>query len=182
VSLPFFTIGHSTRTIDAFLDLLREAGIALLIDIRTIPKSRTNPQFNKDALPDALAPFGIGYEHVAALGGLRRKAREVPQHVNDYWKNESFRNYADYALTEPFQAGLEHLRAEGHRRRCAIMCSEAVWWRCHRRIVADYLMANGETVMHIMGPGRLEQARLTPGAIVRPDKTIIYPIPGDLNA
>jgi len=175
VSNPFFTVGHSTRSIDALVDLLRKNRIELLADVRTIPKSRTNPQFNRETLPETLAPRGIAYEHMAALGGLRGKARHASQGLNGFWSNESFRNYADYALTEPFKTGLEHLRREGHRRRCAIMCSEAVWWRCHRRIIADYLIAGGETVMHIMGVGRLEPARLTPGAMVRDDGSIIYP-------
>lgn len=140
-----------------------------------MPMSRTNPQFNGDTLPDALAPFGISYDHVAALGGFRGKAPSSPSDINGFWTNESFHNYADYALSEQFHAGLEHLIAEGRHRRCAIMCSEAVWWRCHRRIIADYLVAGGEAVFHIMAPGRLEPVRLTPAAAVQPDGTIVYP-------
>lgn len=172
---PFFTVGHSNRSLEAFAELLREAYIDLVADIRTVPRSRTNPQFNKDALPDSLATFGIFYEHMAALGGLRSKTRTVPQEVNHLWKNQSFHNYADYALTAPFRAGLDALIETGRDRRCAIMCSEAVWWRCHRRIVSDYLIAGSETVVHIMGKGRLEPARLTPGAVIQPDGTVIYP-------
>ncbi len=176
---PFFTIGHSTRSLDEFVALIRQADIALVADIRTIPRSRTNPQFNKDTLPAALAAAGVGYEHMAALGGRRGKAKTLPPDVNGFWTNDSFHNYADYALSDAFHEGLRHLREEGHRRCCTIMCSEAVWWRCHRRIVADYLIANGETVFHIMGQGRLEPARLTPGAIVQPDKTVRYPAADD---
>ncbi len=172
---PFFTIGHSTRSLEEFVSLIREADIALVADIRTIPRSRTNPQFNKDTLPGALAAVGIAYEHMAALGGLRGKTKTLPSDVNGFWTNESFHNYADYALSDAFHEGLQHLQDEGHKRCCTIMCSEAVWWRCHRRIVADYLIANGETVFHIMGQGRLEPARLTPAAIVQPDKTVLYP-------
>ncbi|HET6569651.1 MAG TPA: DUF488 domain-containing protein [Rhodothermales bacterium] len=172
---PFFTIGHSNRSLEAFAELLTGANIGLLADIRTIPRSRTNPQFNKETLPDALAAVGIAYEHVAALGGLRGKARTVPPDVNGFWTNESFHNYADYALSEQFCVGFEHLLELGHERRCAIMCSEAVWWRCHRRIVADYLLARGETVFHIMGQGRLEPARLTPSAVIQSDETVVYP-------
>ena len=172
---PFFTIGHSTRRLDGFVALLTKAEIELVADVRTIPRSRTNPQFNKDALPGALAAFDISYEHMAALGGRRGKSRTSSHDVNGYWTNESFRNYADYALTAPFQAGLTRLIDEGHKRRSAIMCAEAVWWRCHRRIVADYLIAHGETVFHIMGEGRLEQARLTPGAVIQSNGTIVYP-------
>lgn len=175
MSFPFFTIGHSNRTLEAFAALLTDAEIALVADVRKIPRSRTNPQFNKETLPGALAGLGIAYEHIAALGGRRGKTQNVPPDVNALWTNGSFRNYADYALSEEFSAALEQLRGQGHDRRAVIMCSEAVWWRCHRRIVTDYLIARGETVCHIMGAGRLETARLTPGAAVRPDGTVVYP-------
>jgi uncharacterized protein (DUF488 family) len=176
VALPFFTIGHSNRSLEAFVALLREVDTDLLADIRKMPRSRANPQFNIEALPEALARFQISYEHMAALGGLRARTRELPHEINGFWVNRSFRNYADYALGEAFRSALEHLLAEGSRRRCTIMCSEAVWWRCHRRIVADYLIANGQIVFHIMSEGRLEPAHLTSGAVVRPDGTIIYPL------
>lgn len=173
---PFFTIGHSTRSLEEFAGLLEGAGIGLVADIRTIPRSRTNPQFNKDALPGALAAFGISYEHMAALGGLRGKSRDVPADVNAFWTHASFHNYADYALSGHFREGLDHLiEARGLERRCAILCAEAVWWRCHRRIVADYLIARGEAVFHIMAQGRVEPASLTPGAVIQADRTIVYP-------
>lgn len=175
MSLPFFTIGHSNRSLEDFVSLLRQVDISLVADIRKMPASRSNPQFNAEALRDGLTPFQISYEHLAALGGLRGKTRDAPDDVNGFWANRSFHNYADYALTEAFQAGIERLLDAGRRQRCTIMCSEAVWWRCHRRIVADYLIARGETVFHIMGEGRLEPARLTSGALVRSDGTIIYP-------
>lgn len=140
-----------------------------------MPKSRANPQFNKEVLPGHLAPLDIAYEHMAPLGGLRGKARSLPPQINGLWENESFHNYADYALSEPFWLGLQHLRNEGHRVRTALMCSEAVWWRCHRRIVADYLIAAGEAVFHIMEHGRTEPARLTQGAVVRADGKVVYP-------
>lgn len=175
MKLPFFTIGHSNRSLEEFAELLTGAKIDLLADIRTIPRSRTNPQFNKDTLPDALSAVGISYEHVAPLGGLRGKERTLSQDVNGFWTNKSFHNYADYALSEEFHVGLEHLLELGHERRCAVMCSEAVWWRCHRRIVADYLIAHGETVFHVMGKGRLEPAHLTTGAVIQDDGTVVYP-------
>jgi len=175
VKLPFFTIGHSNRSLEDFAELLREPHVDRVVDIRKIPRSRSNPQFNKDTLPEVLRAFGISYEHEAALGGLRGKARSLPRDVNGFWTNESFHNYADYALSEQFHAGFEHLLAEGDKQRCVIMCSEAIWWRCHRRIVSDYLIAKGETVLHIMGKGRLMPARLTSGAVIRPDGTIVYP-------
>jgi uncharacterized protein (DUF488 family) len=175
VPLPFYTIGHSTRALTDFVALLQSVEVALVADIRRIPRSRTNPQFNTDTLPASLAPFGIDYEHIAALGGRRSRTPDAPAGTNDFWSNASFRNYADYASTAAFQTGLRHLLALGRERTCAIMCSEAVWWRCHRRIVADYLLAGGETVIHIMGQGRLEPARLTAGARVQPDGTLAYP-------
>jgi uncharacterized protein (DUF488 family) len=175
VALPFFTVGHSNRRLDAFVGLLRSADVALVADIRKMPRSRTNPQFDGDALSAALAEFQTGYEHVAALGGLRGRTPGADPDLNGLWENRSFHNYADYALTEPFQAGLAHLIEEGRKRRCTVMCAEAVWWRCHRRLVADNLLARGEAVFHIMDEGRLEPARLTPGAVVRPDRTVVYP-------
>lgn len=137
--------------------------------------SKANPQFNKNTLPNGLAACQISYEHIATLGGFRGKAPGLSAEINGFWENKSFRNYADYALSELFQEGLRHLIEDGHQRRCAIMCSEAVWWRCHRRLIADNLIARGETVFHIMGHNRVEPARLTTGAIVGSDKTITYP-------
>jgi len=170
----FYTIGHSTRSLEEFGDLLAENGIALLADVRTIPRSRTNPQFNTDVLPDALAARDISYRHLAELGGLRGKRKDRAESPNNFWENSSFRNYADYAGTEAFREGLKNLRALGHKQTTAIMCAEAVWWRCHRRIIADYLLAAGEEVFHIMGPGKVEPARLTPAAQVQPDGSLIY--------
>lgn len=169
-----YTIGHSTRTIAELVALLRENGIELLVDIRTVPRSRTNPQFNADVLPASLAAAGIAYRHLAALGGLRHHPKGAPQSPNTLWRNEPFRNYADYAMTEAFERGLEELCALAEQRCCAIMCAEAVWWRCHRRIVSDYLLQRGHAVLHIMGPGKTEPARLTPGAEPSADGTILY--------
>jgi len=175
---PFFTIGHSTFAIDDFAQSLAKAGVALVVDVRTMPRSRTHPQFNRDTLPHGLAPLGVGYEHIAALGGLRRKSREVSPEVNAFWRNESFHNYADYAMGEEFRAGFVRLRELGRERRCAVMCAEAVWWRCHRRIIADYLLAAGEAVFHIVGD-KIERARLTDAARVTEAGAIAYPLPAD---
>lgn len=175
MKLPFFTIGHSNRSLEEFAGLLNAAEIALVADIRTIPRSRANPQFNEDTLPGSLAPFQIAYERIAALGGLRGKSKTIARDVNGFWTNESFHNYADYALSDEFHAGLDRLIEDGRKRRTAFMCSEAVWWRCHRRIVADHLIARGETVFHIMGERRLEPAHLTAGAVVQPDRDVVYP-------
>ena len=173
----FFTIGHSTRSLAEFVDLLVRSRIELVVDVRSMPRSRTNPQFNLGTLSESLAPWQIGYCHIAELGGLRGKQRsaEPTPTENAYWRVQSFRNYADYALTPPFAVGLALLRERGAHRRCAIMCAEAVWWRCHRRIITDYLLAAGEKVRHILGPSHVDEAHLTPGAVVRGDATVVYP-------
>ncbi|KVE96002.1 DUF488 family protein [Burkholderia vietnamiensis] len=175
MTLPFYTIGHSNRTLDELVAMLRAVDITLLVDIRKMTRSRTNPQFNEATLPDALAAADIGYEHIAELGGLRGKSRDVPDALNGFWTNRSFHRYADYALSPEFRTGLARLIALGEQQRCALMCSEAVWWRCHRRIVSDYLLARGETVLHIMGLNRVEPARITAGATIRDDGAIVYP-------
>ena len=172
---PFFTIGHSTRAVTEFVDLLKGEQVRLLVDVRTVPRSRSNPQFNDHVLPQTLAQDQIGYERIAALGGLRGKQHEVAPDVNAFWQNQSFHNYADYSLTEECHSGLARLRALGRQQRCAVMCAEAVWWRCHRRIIADYLIAAGEPVFHILGKGRIEAARMTAGARCGPNKSLTYP-------
>ena len=172
--LPYFTIGHSTLTVDALAEHLHAAGVTRLIDVRTFPRSRTNPQFNSEELARALAERGIAYERLEDLGGRRGRQCEVAPEVNAFWDNASFHNYADWALQPRFQAALKTLREEGQQERCAIMCSEAVWWRCHRRIIADYLLAAGESVFNISDK-KIEPARLTPGAVVHADGTVTYP-------
>ncbi|NYT25818.1 DUF488 domain-containing protein [Alcaligenaceae bacterium] len=172
---PFFTIGHSNRDFDAFAALLAQAHIEHLVDVRTVPRSRTNPQFNEDVMPDALGAAGISYEHLAALGGLRGRSKTVPPDENGFWQNESFHHYADYAMTPDFDRGLGRLIERGRRQRCVVMCAEAVWWRCHRRIVADHLLARGFEVLHIMGDGRIDAAQLTRGAVVGDDGMVRYP-------
>jgi uncharacterized protein (DUF488 family) len=180
VTHPFFTIGHSTRSIGEFVDLLNEARVKLVVDVRTVPRSRTNPQYNTDSFAKTLSELQIGYEHVAALGGLRKRSPGIPESINAFWQNQSFHNYADYATTEGFRSGLMRLRELGHDRTCAIMCAEAVWWRCHRRIIADHLIAAGETVFHILGRGHIEPARMTAEAVPNPDGTLVYPAAGTL--
>jgi uncharacterized protein (DUF488 family) len=174
---PFFTIGHSTHSFEAFVRLLRSAGVQVVVDVRTVPRSRRVPHFNEDALAPALADVQIGYERIPELGGLRSRRRDVPAEVNGLWENDSFHNYADYALTDAFRAGLARLRAVGSARTCAFMCAEAVWWRCHRRIIADHLIAAGCAVFHILGE-RVEPARLTPGAVVGEGGVVTYPAAG----
>jgi uncharacterized protein (DUF488 family) len=174
---PIFTIGHSTRSIPEFVELLRAGRADLVVDVRTVPKSRRNPQYNEDALPRELAQYQVGYRRIAGLGGLRGKSRDVSPDVNGFWENQSFHNYADYALSDEFTAALGELLDLSSDRRVAIMCAEAVWWRCHRRIIADYLIERGRDVRHLMDHDRVEEARLTPGAEPE-DGKIVYPSTG----
>jgi uncharacterized protein (DUF488 family) len=163
-ALPVFTVGHSTRSIPDFVRLLRAGEVELLVDIRRIPRSRTNPQYNLERLPDELAPFGIDHLRIAELGG-RRGRSAVPADVNGFWTNSAFRNYADYALSEEFRSGFDRLLDLSVARRTAIMCAESVWWRCHRRIVADYLLCAGRDVFHLMNADAVEPARPNEGAV-----------------
>src|SRR5687768_16423006 len=126
--------------------------------------SRTNPQFNRDVFPQSLAAHGIAYEHAASLGGRRPRQKDIPPEVNGFWENQSFHNYADYAMGAEFAAGLARLRDVGSRETCAVMCAESVWWQCHRRIITDYLLASDEDVFHIVTGEVPEPARLTPEA------------------
>ena len=170
-----FTIGHSTRTIAEFVTLLRQVSVNLLIDVRSIPRSRTNPQFNADTLPEALFEAGIAYRHLPALGGLRHRTKGAMPSPNTLWRVAAFRNYADYATTDAFRKGLDELQALARDHCCAIMCAEAVWWRCHRRIIADYLLAEGFPVAHIMGHNKIAPAKLTPGVRSLIGGTLVYP-------
>ena len=171
----FYTIGHGTKPIAGFLELLSETAVNLVVDVRTAPRSRTNPQFDRATLANSLAAFTVEYRHIAELGGLRPRQKEIPASTNAFWENQSFHNYADYATSREFQSALKHLRELGRAKRCAIMCAETLWWRCHRRIVADYLLTAGEDVRHIIEHGKTEPASLTPGAVPRSDGTILYP-------
>jgi uncharacterized protein (DUF488 family) len=173
------TIGHSTRSMEALADLLREAGVDLVADVRRFPRSRRHPHFNAEALGPALEKIGIGYRHLAELGGRRdARAAEAPSR-NTLWREAAFRAYADYAETAEFRASFEALLGLAGEHRAAIMCAEAVWWRCHRRIIADHLLARGVEVRHILGPGKIEPASLTPGALVEGDGRLAYRGPED---
>lgn len=177
--LTIWTIGHSTRSVAELIRMLGEVAIDLLVDIRSVPRSRTNPQFNRDALPASLAAAGIGYRHLPSLGGLRGQRRDGGRSPNTLWRSVAFRNYADYAAANPiFRQGLDELIALARGHRAAMMCAEALWWRCHRRIVADYLLAQGVKVDHILGRGHIEAASLTSGAVPQSDGAILYPAPG----
>jgi uncharacterized protein (DUF488 family) len=169
-----YTIGHSTRTLDELIGMLQEAGVTRVADIRFIPRSGRHPHFNIDTLPAALAAAGIDYAHLPALGG-RRSARKDAASRNTLWRVQAFRNYADYAETPAFQAGLAHLERLATERPTAIMCAEAVWWRCHRRLVADYMLTRGWEIVHLMAPGQRQAGMLTEGAAPQRDGTIAYP-------
>ena len=160
--MRIWTIGHSTRSIDEFISLLNENGVKLLTDVRAWPSSKRYPQFNKDALAESLNAQGIRYEHLPELGG-KRKAK--PDSRNTAWRNASFRGYADYMETEQFQKGIERLLdVASETGPTAIMCAEAVWWRCHRSLIADYLKVRGVEVMHILGANKIEPHPYTPAA------------------
>lgn len=170
------TVGHSTHSIDEFIALLQDAQVARIIDVRTLPGSRHNPQFNEENLAPSLTGAGIAYQREKRLGGLRKASHSVDTDVNSFWNNNSFHRYADYALSETFAEGLNALiELTSTKELPAIMCSEAVWWRCHRRIIADHLLAHGLAVSHLMPDGRLTPASLTKGAHVEADKTVAYP-------
>lgn len=173
--VPFFTIGHSSRTIEEFLGLLDESGVELVVDVRRLPGSARHPQFNQDMLAASLDAGGIRYHHAPGLTGRRPVSKTVPPEVNAWWENQSFHNYADHALSDEFRTALSKLRQRGERNRVAVMCSEAVWWRCHRRIIADYLLAGSEEVLHIMGPGQVVAAEMSAGAIAQGDAELVYP-------
>jgi len=167
----FYSVGHSTRPIEEFLALLGEHDIEAVVDVRTIPRSRHNPEFGKEVLQETLNSVGLGYIHLAQLGGLRRP---LPDSPNTGWRNTSFRGYADYMQTSAFEEGLAALLALGARSRVAIMCAEAVPWRCHRSLIADALLARGIEVVDIIGHNAARPHRMTPFARVDGSR-VTYP-------
>jgi uncharacterized protein (DUF488 family) len=171
-TLVIYTVGHSTCELPAFLELLRSHGVTLLVDVRTIPRSRKNPQYNADPFHRSLRAAGIRYVHLAALGGLRHAARDS---VNPGWRNLSFRGFADYMQQPEFVKGVARLVRLASRRPTAIMCAEAVPWRCHRSLIADALVVRGVRAMHIFTAGRAQEHVLTPFARVE-GLRITYPV------
>lgn len=165
------TIGHSNRPLAELIRLLKAHGVELLVDVRTVPRSRHNPQFNRETLPQALGPEGIRYEHMPALGGLRHARKDSP---NTGWKNLSFRGYADYMQTDEFRESLEKLAELERGKRVAIMCAESVPWRCHRSLIADALTVRGIPVSHIMSETRANPHQITRFAHVEGSR-ITYP-------
>lgn len=174
----FATIGHSNRNLDEFLDMLRAARVGLVADVQAFPRSRSNPAFNIDRLPGDLAAVQIGYRHFPALGGRRAVQPGVDPALNAWWHLRSFHNYADYALGKDYAAAFAELVVLGRDRRLALMCAEAVWWRCHRRIITDYLLLRGFAVDHLMGPGQTDPAKPTPAAIPAAGGKVVYPAQG----
>ncbi len=169
-----FTIGHSTRPLDEFIDLLKTHGVDMIIDVRTIPRSRHNPQFNFETLPESLRSAGIEYIHIPGLGGLRHTRRASP---NMGWQNASFRGFADYMQTEEFEKNLQELISLARRKRGCLMCAEAVPWRCHRSLIADALTVRGIAAEHIISKNHPQPHKLTPFARVD-GRRITYP-PGE---
>ena len=165
------TVGHSTRTIEEFIGLLKAYAVTCLVDVRTVPRSRHNPQFNRASLPDSLTKAGLGYVHMPGLGGLRHAK---PDSINVGWRNASFRGYADYMQTPEFEQSLEELIQLAKQERIAIMCAEAVPWRCHRSLIADALLVRGIRTEDIISPTRRQVHTLTPFAKIR-GTTITYP-------
>ena len=167
-----YTVGHSTRPIEDLLGLLTGADVKVLVDVRTAPGSRRNPQFGRDALASSLTGQGIEYRHEPALGGFRQPAPDSP---NSGWENAAFRGYADYMGSAPFAEALEGLQQRARERTTSIMCAEAQWWRCHRRLIADALTVRGWRVLHLgLGAEPVEHA-LTPFAVVGADGSLTYP-------
>ena len=165
------TIGHSTRTLEEFIDLLQTHGASCVVDVRTVPRSRHNPQFNKASLPRPLKKAGLGYVHLPGLGGLRHAKRDS---LNVGWRNASFRGYADYMQTPEFAQSLDELVQLANQEQIVLMCAEAVPWRCHRSLIADALLVRGIRTEDIMSPTRRQVHTLTPFAKVR-GTTITYP-------
>ncbi len=172
---PVFTVGHSTRTVAEFIELLQAHGVARVVDVRTIPRSRRNPQFNIDALPASLAAVGLDYTHLPGLGGLRHTTAASP---NLGWRNASFRGYADYMQTPEFALALDQLIQLARQGTIATMCAEAVPWRCHRSLIADALLVRGIPVRHIMSPTKTQPHTLTPFAKVHGTQILYPPVPG----
>lgn len=159
--LSVFTIGHSTRSLDEFIEILKSFRIEILVDVRSFPGSRRYPHFNREALKGSLGAVNLDYVHLPELGGRRKP---LPDSLNMTWRNESFRGYADYMETDEFRSGIDRLLTMADDRRTVIMCSEAVWWRCHRSMISDYLKAKGVEVIHILAAGKSEAHPYTSAA------------------
>lgn len=173
--MDFYSVGHSNRSLEDLLAILGEAGVRGIADVRRFPASRRHPHFNRPALEASLREAGIAYRHFHVLGG--RRAGGGPDSPNGWWEIEAFRNYADHALTAEFRHALSELRDYGRAQPAAVMCAEASWCQCHRRLVVDNLLASGEDVTHLLALGKREAAKLSEGGRVQPDGRVLYPPP-----
>lgn len=171
MAVTVYTVGHSTRTLDEFVELLRAHAIETLADVRTVPRSRRHPWFARGELAVSLPERGVAYVHLPELGGLRKPRADSP---NTAWRNNSFRGYADYMTTPEFDAGIEHLVELARASRTAVMCAEAVPWRCHRSLIADALVARGEDVVHLLSATSARQHTLTPFARIEAGRPTYY--------
>lgn len=179
---PLYTIGHSNHTLHAMCEILHAYQISRLVDIRRFPRSRTHPQFNGDVFAESLRSEGIGYTYFEELGGRRGKAEQGNEAVNAGWRVSAFHNYADYAETDAFARSMQTLLKLAATEPCAIMCAEALWWRCHRRIVTDHVLAHGVPVIHLFTATKAEPATLTPFARVDANARVTYPAPDSATA
>lgn len=170
----YYTIGHSNHPIDHFIELLTENKINLLVDVRSLPGSRKNPQYNKEILGKTLKKHKINYIHLPKLGGYKKNTKDIDSSINNFWTNKSFKNYADYAYSDDcFIEGLEELIELGNNNLCAIMCAEVLWWRCHRRIITDYLLSLNKKVFHIINLKNVDKATINDNA-KKVNKRIAY--------
>jgi uncharacterized protein (DUF488 family) len=174
-----YTIGHSTKPIEDFIELLQSAGVTLLVDVRRYPGSRRHPQFNREALAASLLAVGIDYQHTPSLGGRRTADQES---VNTFWRSASFRGYADHMASAEFQGALQNLEHAAENRAVAVMCAESVPWHCHRQMIADALVARGHAVRHILTTKRFDLHELNSAAVAGEDGQLTYPAPAAQQA
>ena len=175
------TVGHANRELNELIELLTDTGTEAVVDVRKLPGSNKYPWFNADTLETDLAEAGIELRRLEGLTGRRPVSRTVPFETNAWWQNRSFHNYADHCLSEEFHTDLDILIEWSTTQRCVLMCSEAVWWRCHRRIIADQLLARGLAVSHILGAGHVDAAKLSEGARLGDDGNLTYPAEDPLD-
>lgn len=171
----YYTIGHSNHSLEEFINILKKVNIDLVIDVRSLPGSKKYPQYNKENLCKTLELNQINYRHIPKLGGFRSNNISISPEVNGFWLNQSFHNYTDYAMSDNFKEGLDELIELGYQYQCVIMCAEVLWWRCHRRIITDYLLSRGNQVFHIINSNNIEKAFMNKGSKILKTKNIIYP-------
>ncbi|MDD2208276.1 MAG: DUF488 domain-containing protein [Bacilli bacterium] len=171
---PIYTIGHSNRPVDDLIKVLKKNKINLVVDVRSLPGSNKYPQYNKEILSETLDKYNIIYVHLKILGGLRKINKKISPDINGYWENKSFHNYADYTLSDEFDEGLKKLISLSSQYTCVVMCAEALWWRCHRRIITDYLLSRGYKVYHLFDLNNTKEAILNERVVITNGK-VTYP-------